>query len=145
MHWEQKLDDAQKRYGEVTAPLEMVVMRLEQPVWARGVLGFDAVLPAKAASAPRIHFVCGSGEAHEDAGGKVVSQPTNDLGRLSRALAHVPRGGDVPAHQRADRVPVAVDEAGRVHPVGAIRGPRPSCRPITRRRTSSCSCTSTRA
>ena len=45
--WEQKLDDAQKRYGEVTAPLEVVVMKLEQPVWARGVLGFDAVLPAK--------------------------------------------------------------------------------------------------
>ncbi len=84
--WEQKLDDAQKRYGEVTAPLDIVLMRLEQPVWARGVLGFDALLPAKMASAPRIHFICGSGEAHEDAGGKVVSQPTNDLGRLARAL-----------------------------------------------------------
>ena len=84
--WEQKLDDAQKRYGEVTAPLDIVLMRLEQPVWARGVLGFDAVLPSKSASAPRIHFICGSGEAHEDAGGKVVSQPTNDLGRMARAL-----------------------------------------------------------
>ena len=69
--WEQKLDDAQKRYGEVTAPLDIVLMRLEQPVWARGVLGFDAVLPAKGASAPRIHFICGSGEAHEDVGDKV--------------------------------------------------------------------------
>jgi len=84
--WEQQLDDAQKRYGEVTAPLDIVLMRLEQPVWARGVLGFDAVLPAKGASAPRIHFICGSGEAHEDVGDKVVSQPTNDLGRLARAL-----------------------------------------------------------
>ena len=63
--WEQKLDDAQKRYGEVTAPLEVVVMKLEQPVWARGVLGFDAVLPAKTHAAPRIHFICGSGEANE--------------------------------------------------------------------------------
>ncbi len=84
--WERKLDDAQKRYGEVSAPLDIVLMRLEQPVWARGVLGFDAVLPVKSASAPRIHFICGSGEASEDLGEKVVSQPTNDLGRLARAL-----------------------------------------------------------
>ena len=84
--WEQKLDDAEKRYGEVTAPVEVVVMKLEQPVWARGVLGFDAVLPAKTQSAPRIHFICGSGEATEDIVGKVVSQPTNDLGRIARSL-----------------------------------------------------------
>jgi tetratricopeptide (TPR) repeat protein len=84
--WEQKLDDAEKRDGEVTAPVEVVVMKLEQPVWARGVLGFDAVLPAKTHAAPRIHFICGSGEANEETGGKVVSQPTNDLGRIARAL-----------------------------------------------------------
>jgi tetratricopeptide (TPR) repeat protein len=84
--WEQKLDDAEKRYGEVTAPVEVVVMKLEQPVWARGVLGFDAVLPAKNHAAPRIHFICGSGEASEETVGKVVSQPTNDLGRIARAL-----------------------------------------------------------
>lgn len=83
--WEQKLDDAQKRYGEVSAPMDIVLIRLEQPVWSRGVLQFDSVLPAKGPTAPRIHFLCGSGEA-EDAGNKVVSQPTNDLGRLSRAL-----------------------------------------------------------
>ncbi len=86
MHWEQKLDEALKRYGEVTAPLELVVMKLDQPIWTRGVLGFEAVLPAKAAASPRVHFVCGSGEAGDDSGGKVVSQPTNELGRLSRAL-----------------------------------------------------------
>jgi tetratricopeptide (TPR) repeat protein len=86
IHWEQKLDDAQKRYGEVTAPLEVVVMKLDQPVWARGVLGFDSVLPAKTRSSPQIHFVCGSGEGGEDPGGKVIAQPTNDLGRLARAL-----------------------------------------------------------
>jgi tetratricopeptide (TPR) repeat protein len=84
--WEQKLDDAQKRYGEVTAPLDIVLIRLEQPVWARGTLGFDAVLPAKNASAPRIHFICGSGEGRDDPGSRVISQPTNDLGRLTRAL-----------------------------------------------------------
>ncbi len=86
VHWEQRLDDAQNRYGEVTAPLEMVVMKLDQPVWARGVLGFDTVLPSKTKSSPRIHFVCGSAETNEHSGAKVVSQPTNDLGRISRAL-----------------------------------------------------------
>src|SRR4051812_27847842 len=59
LQWEQQLDDAQKRYGVVTAPLDIVLMRLEQPVWARGVPGFDALLPAKSPSAPRIHFICG--------------------------------------------------------------------------------------
>ena len=86
IHWEQKLDDAQKRYGEVNAPLDIVLMTLDLPVWARGVLGFDALLPAKALSAPRIHFFCGSGEAQEDGGDKIVSQPTNELGRVARAL-----------------------------------------------------------
>ena len=86
--WEQKLDDAQKRYGEVSEPIELVVIKIDQPVWSRGVLNFDAVLPAKTASAPRIQFVCASGEgpANADSDGKVVSQPTNELGRLSRAL-----------------------------------------------------------
>ncbi len=86
VQWEQKLDDAQKRYGEVSGPIEVVVMKLDQPIWARGVLGFEAVLPEKSAKAARVHFVCGSGEADQDVGGKVVSQPTNDLGRLTRAL-----------------------------------------------------------
>jgi Tfp pilus assembly protein PilF len=85
-YWEDRLDDAGKRHGEVTAPLEVMVVKIEQPIWARGVLGFDAMLPARDARAPRVHFVCGSGELADDAGGKVVAQPTNDLGRLTRAL-----------------------------------------------------------
>jgi tetratricopeptide (TPR) repeat protein len=86
--WESKLDDAQKRYGEVTAPFEVVLMRLDQPVWTRGVLDFDRALPPKATAAPRVAFVCASGEAAPDGGpdGKVVAQPTNELGRLARAL-----------------------------------------------------------
>ena len=84
--WEQKLDDAQKRYGEVSAPLDIVLMTLDQPVWARGVLGFDFLLPAKASAASRIHFFCGSGATQEQGGGTVVAQPTNDLGRIACAL-----------------------------------------------------------
>jgi tetratricopeptide (TPR) repeat protein len=85
-HWEDRLDEAGKRHGEVTAPLEVVVVKLDQPIWARGVLGFESMLPDKNARAPRVHFVCGSGEIADDTGGKVVAQPTNDLGRLTRAL-----------------------------------------------------------
>jgi tetratricopeptide (TPR) repeat protein len=85
--WERRVDDAQKRYGEVTGPIEVIVYRLDQPVWAHGTLGFDTVLPVKQADSPRIIFVCASGEAAVDeSGGKVVAQPTNELGRLTRAL-----------------------------------------------------------
>lgn len=86
LQWEEKLDDAEKRYGVVTGPLEVVVVKLDQPVWARGALGFESLLPVKSPSAPRVHFVCGSGEAADDTAGKVVSQPTNELGRLTRSL-----------------------------------------------------------
>jgi tetratricopeptide (TPR) repeat protein len=87
-YWDQTLDDAEKRYGEVSGPVEIVLLKLEQPVWARGVLGFEEVLPAKNASAARVHFVCASGESagNSQADGKVVSQPTNELGRIARSL-----------------------------------------------------------
>ncbi len=85
--WEQRIDAAEKRYGEVTGPVEIMMMCLEEPVWARGVLGFESLLPAKAADAPRIDFVCASGEGPSpEETGRITSQPTNELGRLSRAL-----------------------------------------------------------
>lgn len=71
---------------EVSEALELVVVKLDQPVWARGSLGFDALLPVKARSAPRVHFICGSGEAADHVEGVRQLQPTNELGRLSRAL-----------------------------------------------------------
>jgi hypothetical protein len=40
----------------------------------------------KERSAPRVQFVCGSAEAEDHVSGKVVTQPTNELGRLSRSL-----------------------------------------------------------
>jgi tetratricopeptide (TPR) repeat protein len=84
--WEQALDDAQRRYGEILAPLEIELITLEQPVWAHGVLGFESLLPPKAAESPRIHFFCGSGEMPSQSGEKVITQPTNELGRIVRAL-----------------------------------------------------------
>lgn len=76
--WEQKLDDAQKRYGEVTTASDFIVIQLEQPVWSSGVLGFDAVLPRKVDSAPRVHIVCASGECPPSA--------ADEFGRITRAL-----------------------------------------------------------
>ena len=144
MQWEQKLDDAQKRYGEVTAPLDIVLMRLEQPVWARGVLGFDALLPAKSASAPRIHFICGSGEASEDSGGKVISQPTNDLGRLTRALPmFFAEEIYLRTSARTAFLLPWMKQGGFV--LSARPWTRASCRRITRRPTCTCSCTWMRA
>lgn len=84
--WEEKLDEAAKRYGEVSAPVEVMIMKLEHPLWAHGVLGFDSLLPEKADAAPVVHFICGSGESASGSGGKVISQPTDQLGRLTRAL-----------------------------------------------------------
>jgi hypothetical protein len=79
-------DAAPRRPVELDQPLEIVVIKLDQPVWARGALGFEEILPRKATSAPRVQFVCGSGEAGDHEAGKVISQPTNELGQLSRAL-----------------------------------------------------------
>ncbi len=86
LYWEEKLDSATKRHGEVTEPVELTLVTLERPLWAHGVLGFDAVLPSKADAAPLVYFFCGSGDSASDGGGKVVAQPTDQLGRLTRAL-----------------------------------------------------------
>ena len=89
--WEQKLDDAEKRYGEVTAPLEVVVMKLEQPVWARGVLGFDAVLPAKThvRAAHSFHLRQRRGQRGR---GRQSGLAAHQRSRAHRAgAAHVPR------------------------------------------------------
>ncbi len=76
--WHRKLDDARKRYGSIAAPGDVIVLRLERPVWASGAFGFEAVLPRKSESAPQIHIVCASAEGPTDA--------ARDLGRFARAL-----------------------------------------------------------
>jgi tetratricopeptide (TPR) repeat protein len=76
--WQHKLDDARRRCGSVAAPAELIFLRLEQPVWSGGQFGFEAVLPRKAESAPRIVIVCASGECPPASAG--------ELGRISRAL-----------------------------------------------------------
>jgi tetratricopeptide (TPR) repeat protein len=76
--WDRKVDDAHRQYAAVTAPSDFIIMHLDQPVWSNGVLGFDAVLPRKATSAPRIHIVCASGVGPPSSAGQ--------LGCATRAL-----------------------------------------------------------
>lgn len=76
--WHRRLDDARRRIGSVATPGDVIVLQLEQPVWASGPFGFDAVLPRKKESAPRIQVVCASGEG--------PSHSARELGRFTRAL-----------------------------------------------------------
>ena len=85
--WERQIDDAERRYGEMTGTIEVLMVRLEEPVWGRGVLGFEKLLPAKADDAPRIDFLCASAvAAGASDSGRVIAQPTNELGRIARSL-----------------------------------------------------------
>jgi hypothetical protein len=76
--WQRKLDDMRRRYGTAAAPAELFFLQLERPVWSSGQFGFEAVLPRKAESAPRIVLVCASGEC--------PPASARELGRISRAL-----------------------------------------------------------
>ncbi len=78
-HWREKIDAFGRPEGGQPAPAAITVISFERPLWANDVLGFSALLPAKPSSAPRIHFVCGSGRG-DDAAAHTA------LGRLSRAL-----------------------------------------------------------
>jgi tetratricopeptide (TPR) repeat protein len=83
--WERRIHEVTKHEGPVEGPLTLGLMSLDQPLWARGKLGFEALLPTKEGSSPRVVFICGSGEY---AGMKETVQPrvgdTDDLGRVTR-------------------------------------------------------------
>ncbi len=76
--WRQWLDDARRRYGSVATPADVIVLQLDRPVWASEAFGFEALLPHKPESAPRIHVVCASAEG--------PAALAKDLGRITRAL-----------------------------------------------------------
>ena len=88
LYWEDQIDKAQAQFGPVGTPpkLEVGLLTLDQPIWAHGVLGFDSLLPAKVDGAPRILFFCGSGDPGVSEHDPVMKQPSNELGRLTRAL-----------------------------------------------------------
>jgi hypothetical protein len=72
-------------------------------------------LPGEDHAAPRIHFIGRQRRSHEISG-KVVSQPTNDLGRIARALPMFLAENSICAPTRARRS-CCLDD-GVVHPVG---------------------------
>ena len=88
VYWEQQINAAEGRFGPVNTPPPMYVglLTLEEPIWTRGVLGFEALLPERSPTSPRIAFICGSGDPGAKPDDPVTKQPTDDLGRLTRAI-----------------------------------------------------------
>lgn len=87
--WEREIDKQEKGYGPVNdgAKLELQLLTLEGPIWARSNSPFSEMLPAKAEDAVKVVFFCGSVEVPPMAhGDQIVSQPTDALGRFTRGL-----------------------------------------------------------
>lgn len=83
--WERRIQEAESHDGPVDAPVALGIMAVEQPLWALGTLGFDALLPPKEAQAPRLTFVCGTAET----GAKdtqVRLQRTDAIGQVTRTF-----------------------------------------------------------
>jgi tetratricopeptide (TPR) repeat protein len=88
LYWDNEIDKSQGKFGPVATPpkLEVDILTLDDPIWARGVLGFESLLPATVQGAPRIVFFCASGNPGVKDGDPIMKQPTNELGRVTRAL-----------------------------------------------------------
>lgn len=85
LDWERRILEAERRDGPVDAPTALAFMAVEQPLWALGTLGFDALLPGKDAQALRVTFVCGTAEAaSQDTQARV--QRTDALGQVTRTF-----------------------------------------------------------
>ena len=145
MHWEQKLDERiEALRGSDRAAGTGGDETRTSPSGRAGCWASMPCCRTRRPSSPRIHFVCGSGEAAEGSGGKVISQPTNELGRLSRALPmFLAEEIYLRTNARTAFLLPWMKQGGFI--LSAQPWTRHSCRRITRRRTSSCSCTSTRA
>lgn len=69
------------------APIEIAVMPLAGPVWARRQEGLDALLPAKAADAPHICIAAPTVSGMGSPGEALIQQREDKAGVFSRALA----------------------------------------------------------
>lgn len=83
--WERRIDEAEKRYGPVEGPIPLELMALDQPLWAAGRLGFEALLPAKEADAPRVTFVCGT-SVRDPKQTQARVERTDALGQVTRTI-----------------------------------------------------------
>ena len=89
LFWEREIDKLDKGYGPVeeSAKIEVELLTLDGPIWARSGTPFSEMLPAKAEDAVKVAFFCGSVEMPPTGhGDKMVSQPTDAVGRFSRGL-----------------------------------------------------------
>lgn len=87
-YWEKQIDDIESKFGPVKTPppLEVGLLVLDKPIWAHGVLGFESLLPEKLNDHPSVAFICGSGDPGVKDHDPVSKQPSNDLGRCTRAV-----------------------------------------------------------
>lgn len=69
------------------APIEIAVMPLAGPVWARRQEGFDALLPSKSADVPHICVAAPTVSGMKNPGEAVIQQREDKAGVFSRALA----------------------------------------------------------
>jgi hypothetical protein len=87
--WEQAIDKLDHAFGPVerTGSIELEWVILEGPIWGRNGTSFAEMVPAKSGEATKIVFVCCSAEIPATGhGDKVVAQPTDAVGRVSRGL-----------------------------------------------------------
>jgi tetratricopeptide (TPR) repeat protein len=84
--WERRLQEAERREQPVDAPISLGFMAIEQPLWALGTLGFDALLPRKDAQALRMTFICGTAETPGPKDTQVRMQHTDALGQVTRTI-----------------------------------------------------------
>jgi hypothetical protein len=86
MDWEQRIDDAEKRYGPVEGQIKIALLALDQPLWAYGLLGFEALLPVKRAHTSRVTFICGTCERAGPKATQAYVQRSEALGQVTRTF-----------------------------------------------------------
>jgi tetratricopeptide (TPR) repeat protein len=89
LYWEAEIDKLDKGFGPVPhgERLQMTLLSLDGPIWAREGSTYAELFPAKAPDALHLAFVCGSAEGtSSEQGPETVVQPADSAGRLSRAL-----------------------------------------------------------
>ena len=112
LDWERRIDDAEKRYGPVEGQLKLGFRSIDLPLWAHSRLGFEALLPAKGPQAPRVTFICGTGERPGPKATQAQAVRTDALGRVTRAL---------PFHL-AEEIHLTTSAQARVQVIGTDNG-----------------------
>lgn len=86
LEWEGGIEQAERRTGPLSGRIEIEFMTLDQPLWAQGRLGFEALLPAKDPEAFHTMFLVGSGQPPGPTETQPRVQQTNALGQVTRII-----------------------------------------------------------